>query len=216
MVGSQEAEERSGQGGMDAMASVGAYSGLAPTSERTLLSRSGYLHDLLGTEKLATWRDCAVVRKTQSSPAADFNPNPEGDPTLRFMMLMIPKGYETAAPGTVPDAKTVEAMMKYNESLPDSLGVGGSNPVARSHFRADCPNHALWGKAGGKRKRLGSRLNSGLAQSTSRSYPDNDLADFSISGGSTRRVALTERTRSASTFLGLPLTRNSGKSSQRT
>jgi len=33
------------------------------------------------------------------------------------MMLMIPKGYETAAPGTVPDAKAVEAMMKYNEEL---------------------------------------------------------------------------------------------------
>ncbi len=36
---------------------------------------------------------------------------------MRFMMLMIPKGYETAAPGTVPEAKAVEAMMKYNESL---------------------------------------------------------------------------------------------------
>ena len=36
---------------------------------------------------------------------------------MRFMMLMIPKGYETAAPGTVPDAKAVEAMMKYNEAL---------------------------------------------------------------------------------------------------
>ena len=59
-------------------------------------------------------------------------------------------------------------------------------------------------------------LNSGLAQSALRSYPNNDLAGRSISGGSTRRVALTERTRSASTFLGLPLTRNSGKSSQRT
>jgi len=33
------------------------------------------------------------------------------------MMLIIPKGYEKAAPGTVPDAKAVEAMMKYNESL---------------------------------------------------------------------------------------------------
>ena len=32
-------------------------------------------------------------------------------------MLIIPKGYEKAAPGTVPDAKAVEAMMKYNESL---------------------------------------------------------------------------------------------------
>ena len=36
---------------------------------------------------------------------------------MRFMMLMIPKGYESATPGTVPDAKAVEAMMKYNESL---------------------------------------------------------------------------------------------------
>jgi hypothetical protein len=36
---------------------------------------------------------------------------------MRFMMLMIPKGYETAAPGTMPDPKAVEAMMKYNESL---------------------------------------------------------------------------------------------------
>jgi len=33
------------------------------------------------------------------------------------MMLMIPKGYESAAPGTMPDAKAVEAMMKYNEAL---------------------------------------------------------------------------------------------------
>ena len=36
---------------------------------------------------------------------------------MRFMMLMIPKGYETAAPGAMPDAKAVEAMMAYNEQL---------------------------------------------------------------------------------------------------
>ena len=36
---------------------------------------------------------------------------------MRFMMLMIPKGYEKAAPGAMPDAKAVAAMMKYNESL---------------------------------------------------------------------------------------------------
>ena len=36
---------------------------------------------------------------------------------MRFMMLMIPKGYESAAPGTLPDAKAVAAMMKYNEAL---------------------------------------------------------------------------------------------------
>lgn len=36
---------------------------------------------------------------------------------MRFMMLMIPKGYESAPPGEVPDAKAVAAMMKYNEEL---------------------------------------------------------------------------------------------------
>jgi len=36
---------------------------------------------------------------------------------MRFMMLMIPKGYESAKPGTMPDPKAVAAMMKYNESL---------------------------------------------------------------------------------------------------
>jgi len=41
---------------------------------------------------------------------------------MRFMMLMIPKGYEKAAPGTMPDAKAVEAMMKYNKSLKE-VGV---------------------------------------------------------------------------------------------
>jgi hypothetical protein len=32
-------------------------------------------------------------------------------------MLMIPKGYETAAPGAMPDPEAVAAMMKYNEAL---------------------------------------------------------------------------------------------------
>ncbi len=36
---------------------------------------------------------------------------------MRFMLLMIPKGYESAAPGTMPGAEAVAAMMKYNESL---------------------------------------------------------------------------------------------------
>ncbi|CAN7370447.1 YciI family protein [Variovorax sp. LjRoot290] len=39
---------------------------------------------------------------------------------MRFMMLMIPKGYESAPPGTMPDAKAVEAMMKYNKALKDA------------------------------------------------------------------------------------------------
>ena len=36
---------------------------------------------------------------------------------MRFMMLMIPSGYETAAAGTMPAADAVAAMMKYNEAL---------------------------------------------------------------------------------------------------
>jgi hypothetical protein len=39
---------------------------------------------------------------------------------MRFMMLMIPKGYETAVPGTAPPADRVAAMMKYNEALKDA------------------------------------------------------------------------------------------------
>src|SRR6201986_3399145 len=39
---------------------------------------------------------------------------------MRFMMLMIPKGYETAAPGTMPPADGVAAMMKYNEALKEA------------------------------------------------------------------------------------------------
>ena len=51
---------------------------------------------------------------------------------MRFMMLMIPKGYETAAPGTMPeDVKRIEAMMKYNESLRSAgvlLALDGLHP----------------------------------------------------------------------------------------
>jgi hypothetical protein len=36
---------------------------------------------------------------------------------MRFMMLVIPKGYESAEPGTAPDADAVARMMKYNETL---------------------------------------------------------------------------------------------------
>ena len=50
---------------------------------------------------------------------------------MRFMMLMIPKGYETAAPGAMPDAKAVAAMMKYNEALQKAgvlLALAGLHP----------------------------------------------------------------------------------------
>jgi hypothetical protein len=50
---------------------------------------------------------------------------------MRFMMLMIPKGYENAKPGTMPDAKGVAAMMKYNDSLRKAgvlLALDGLHP----------------------------------------------------------------------------------------
>jgi hypothetical protein len=50
---------------------------------------------------------------------------------MRFMMLMIPKRYDKAAPGTMPDAKAVAAMMKYNESLQKAgvlLALDGLHP----------------------------------------------------------------------------------------
>ena len=39
---------------------------------------------------------------------------------MRFMMLMIPLGYETAAAGTMPSADAVSAMMKYNAALKEA------------------------------------------------------------------------------------------------
>jgi hypothetical protein len=50
---------------------------------------------------------------------------------MRFMMLMIPKGYEKAQPGAMPDAKTLAAMMKYNEALQKAgvlLALDGLHP----------------------------------------------------------------------------------------
>jgi hypothetical protein len=64
---------------------------------------------------------------------------------MRFMMLMIPKGYETAAPGTLPDAKVVESMMKYNQELQKAgvlLALAGLHPPsmgARVTFPAGKP-----------------------------------------------------------------------------
>jgi hypothetical protein len=50
---------------------------------------------------------------------------------MRFMMLMIPKGYENARPDAVPDPQAVSAMMKYNESLQQAgvlLALDGLHP----------------------------------------------------------------------------------------
>lgn len=64
---------------------------------------------------------------------------------MRFMMLMIPHGYESAAPGTVPEPEAVAAMMKYNEELQKAgilLGLDGLHPPsvgARVNFDTGKP-----------------------------------------------------------------------------
>ena len=64
---------------------------------------------------------------------------------MRFMMLVIPKGYESAAPGTMPDPKDVERMMEFNRSLHDAgilLAMDGLHPPsvgARVSFHGGKP-----------------------------------------------------------------------------
>jgi hypothetical protein len=64
---------------------------------------------------------------------------------MRFMMLMIPKGYEKAKPGAMPSAEAVAAMTKYNAELQNAgvlLGLEGLHPPsmgARVEFTAGKP-----------------------------------------------------------------------------
>jgi hypothetical protein len=53
---------------------------------------------------------------------------------MRFMMLVIPKAYETATGDFVPPADLVAKMTKYNESLSKAgvlLGLEGLTPPAK-------------------------------------------------------------------------------------
>lgn len=64
---------------------------------------------------------------------------------MRFMMLMIPGGYENAEPGAMPEAEAVAAMMKYNEALQKAgvlLALDGLHPPsmgARVRFAGGKP-----------------------------------------------------------------------------
>jgi hypothetical protein len=64
---------------------------------------------------------------------------------MRFMMLMIPKGYEAAPAGAMPSAEHVAAMMKYNEDLTKAgvlLALDGLHPPstgARVSFAGGTP-----------------------------------------------------------------------------
>ena len=64
---------------------------------------------------------------------------------MRFMMLMIPAGYETAAPDKMPPAEAIVAMGKYNEALRAAgvlVGLDGLHPPsagARVSFASGRP-----------------------------------------------------------------------------
>jgi len=52
---------------------------------------------------------------------------------MRFMMLVIPKDYGSAKPGTMPDPNGVAKMMKFNEELQKSgalIALDGLHPPA--------------------------------------------------------------------------------------
>lgn len=52
---------------------------------------------------------------------------------MRFMMLMIPKGYEKAQPDATPPADAVAAMMKYNQELQKAgvlISLDGLHPLS--------------------------------------------------------------------------------------
>jgi hypothetical protein len=57
---------------------------------------------------------------------------------MRFMMIMFPKGYADAKPGTVPDLKAMEVMGKYNEQLQKAgvlLALDGLTPPSTMSAR---------------------------------------------------------------------------------
>jgi hypothetical protein len=64
---------------------------------------------------------------------------------MRYMMLMIPAGYETAAPGTLPEAEGMGPMMRYNEELQNAgilVAAEGLHPPsmgARVSFATGLP-----------------------------------------------------------------------------
>ncbi len=64
---------------------------------------------------------------------------------MRFMLLMIPGGYEAAAPGAMPPVEAVEKMMRFNEQLKEAgvlVTLDGLHPPsmgARVSFKGGKP-----------------------------------------------------------------------------
>src|ERR1043166_2716480 len=111
---------------------------------------------------------------------------------MRFMMLMIPLGYEQAAPGTMPPADAVAAMMKYNEALkaagglvtldgpdPPAVGVGGRDDEIQRGA-----------ESGGRAERAGRAASAvdGRARVVQGRQADRDRRAVRRSEGSARRL----------------------------
>jgi len=79
---------------------------------------------------------------------------------MRFMMIVIPKGYETAPADAMPDAETVGAMDKYNNELLKAgvcwrwTGCTRHRPARGSPF----PAASLWSRTAPSRKRRKSSV----------------------------------------------------------
>src|SRR3979409_2626572 len=63
---------------------------------------------------------CNCTSEVRVARAPERRKSSTRTPTMRFMMLMIPLGYETAPPEIQLDPERVSAMMKYNEALKDA------------------------------------------------------------------------------------------------
>jgi hypothetical protein len=75
----------------------------------------------------------ALIRRPHNSQYSIPKEN-----TMRFMMIMFPKSYENAKPGTVPDFKDMEVMGKYNEQLQKAgvlLALDGLTPPSTMSAR---------------------------------------------------------------------------------
>ena len=70
---------------------------------------------------------------------------------MRFMMLMIPKGYEKAEAGAMPSAEMVAKMTKYNQALTKAgvlIALDGLHPASNgAHL-------VLWRESEGDRRAL--------------------------------------------------------------
>jgi hypothetical protein len=72
---------------------------------------------------------------------------------MRFMMVVIPKGYETAAADAAPGAEAVARMMEYNKNLQKAgvlLGLDGLLPRstgARVSYTDDKPTDGPFAEA---------------------------------------------------------------------